>query len=368
MKRLLSVTLSALCVIAIGCAPPSSITAPRSTGICGPNTAPASSATTDAAREPVSLQVAIISIPDVAPAKLAEHCGFFATEGLKIRWTEIRGSADAVPGLASGDTHVALWNYVTGYAVEDRQPGLARLIADAYQAENECFLLMVRRDSPIQSLADLKWNGTGKKKTIGVGTFKSVSTLTAESTLRIAGVTADDIKFVQVPLPQMAAAVQAGRVDMGWMTEPGITLYKTKYGARVLADVATAGTSQWPIAGWAVSTKWADAHPDLVVRFQRALARGQELAAQDDSTVRKILPSYALGIDDKLVGAIKLGSFPTTLNPTRLQRVADAMLEASKGKAEADKYLTKPIDVTDLLWQAPGSASTFPFSSPGVTP
>lgn len=96
MKRLLSVTLSALCVIAIGCAPPSSITAPRSTGICGPNTAPASSATTDAAREPVSLQVAIISIPDVAPAKLAEHCGFFATEGLKIRWTEIRGSADAV--------------------------------------------------------------------------------------------------------------------------------------------------------------------------------------------------------------------------------------------------------------------------------
>ncbi|MEV0316678.1 ABC transporter substrate-binding protein [Nonomuraea fuscirosea] len=368
MKRLLSVTLSALCVLVIGCAPPSSTTAPRSTGICGPNTARTSPATTDAAGELVTLQVAIISIPDVAPAKLAEQCGFFAAEGLKIRWTEIRGSADAVPGLASGDTQVALWNYVTGYAVEDRLPGLAKLIADAYQAENDCFLLMVRKDSPIQTVADLKWDGTSDKITIGVGTFKSVSTLTAESTLRIAGVTADDVTFVQVPLPQMAAAVEAGRVDVGWMTEPGITLYKTKYGARVLADVATAGTSQWPIAGWAVSTKWADAHPDLVARFQRALARGQEIAAQDDSTVRKILPSYALGIDDTLVGSIKLGSFPTTLNPTRLQRVADAMIELSKGKPAADKYLTQPINVTDLLWQAPGSTSTPSFSSPGVTP
>ncbi|MEV0306561.1 ABC transporter substrate-binding protein [Nonomuraea fuscirosea] len=367
MKRLLSVTISALFVLAVGCAPPSSTTTPRSTGICGPNTAPASSATTDAASDLVTLQVAIISIPDVAPAKLAEHCGFFAQEGLKIRWTEIRGSADAVPGMASGDTHVALWNYVTGYGVEDRQPGLARLIADAYQAETNTFLLMVGKDSPIQSLADLKSNGT-RKITIGVGTFKSVSTLTAESTLRIAGVTADDIKFVQVPLPQMAAAVQTRRIDVGWITEPFITFFKSQYGGRVLADVATAGTSQWPIAGWAVSTKWADANPSLVARFQRALARGQELAARDDSTVKKILPSYT-HIDEKTARSITLGSFPLTLNPNRLQRVADAMIEFSKGKPEAEKYLTKPINVTDLLWQAPGSASTpSPLSSPGVTP
>ncbi|GAA1681029.1 ABC transporter substrate-binding protein [Nonomuraea maheshkhaliensis] len=310
--------------------------------------------------------MAIISIPDVAPAKLAEHCGFFAREGLKIRWTEIRGSSDAVPGLASGDTHVALWNYVTGYAVEDRQPGLARLIADAYQAENDCFLLMVRKDSPIQSLADLKSNGTGDKITIGVGTFKSVSTLTTESTLRLAGVTADDITFVQVPLPQMAAAVQNRRVDVGWMTEPFITFFKKQYGGRLLEDVATAGTSQWPIAGWAVGTKWADAHPDLVARFQRALARGQELAARDDSTVKKILPSYA-HIDEETAHSIALGSFPTTLNPTRLQRVADAMEEFSRGKSEADKYLTKPIDASKLLWHAPGSASTSPTSPLGAT-
>lgn len=366
MKRPLLVILSTLCVLAVGCTSPSTTTTPKSTGICGPNAAPASPATTGAAGALVTVQVAIISIPDVAPAKIAEQCGFFAAEGLKIRWTEIRGSSDAVPGLESGDTHVALWNYVTGYAVEDRRPGLARLIADAYQAENDCFLLMVGKDSPIQSLADLKWDGVGKKITIGVGTFKSVSTLTAESTLRVAGVTAADITFVQVPLPQMAAAVQTGRVDVGWMTEPFITFFKGRYGGRVLADVATAGTSQWPVAGWAVSTKWADAHPDLVVRFQRALARGQELAARDDSTVKKILPSYA-HIDAATASSITLGSFPTTLNTTRLQRVADAMLDFSKGKAAADQYLTKPINVTDLLWQAPGSASTSPTSS-GVTP
>ncbi|WP_433519516.1 ABC transporter substrate-binding protein [Nonomuraea sp. CA-143628] len=303
----------------------------------------------------------IIPIPDVAPAKLAEQCGYFAAEGLKIKWSEIQGASSAIPGLASGDLHVALWNYVTAFTTEDKQPGLARLIADAYQAEKDTFLLMVRKDSPIQSLADLKWNGRGKKITIGVATFKSVSTLTTESTLRVAGVSANDITFVQVPLPQMAAAVQNGRVDVGWMTEPGITLFKSRYDGRVLADAASASTNQWPIAGWAVSTKWADKHSDLVVRFQRALARGQKLAALDDSTAKKILPTYS-PIDPAVANLITLGSFPITLNPTRLQRVGDAMLEASKDTA--DRYLDKPINAADLIWHAPGSAS----STPGVTP
>ncbi|WP_433513785.1 ABC transporter substrate-binding protein [Nonomuraea sp. CA-143628] len=364
MKRSLLVILSALSVFSAGCTPPSTTTAPSSaTGICGTRTATASPASTSAALETVN--VGIIPIPDVAPAKIAEQCGYFTAEGLKIKWTEIRGASDAIPGLASGDLHVSLWNYVTAFTTEDKQRGLARLIADAYQAEKDTFLLMVRKDSPIQSLADLKWHGSGKKVTIGVATFKSVSTLTTESTLRVAGVGADDITFVQVPLPQMAAAVQNGRVDVGWMTEPGISLFKSRYGGRVLADVATAGTSQWPIAGWAVSTKWAGKHPDVVVRFQRALARGQALAAMDDSTVKKILPSYA-PISAATAASITLGSFPTTLNTSRLQRVSDAMLLSSKDTT--NRYLDKPINAADLIWHAPGSASSTPSSSSGVTP
>ncbi|WP_223168006.1 ABC transporter substrate-binding protein [Nonomuraea sp. SYSU D8015] len=363
MKRLRLAAISILSVLLVACAPPPKTAAP---GICGSGIATAAPPSTAAATKLETVQVAIIPIPDVAPAKLAEHCGYFAAEGLKIQWAPIHGASDAIPGLQNGNLHVSLWNYVTAYATEAAQPGLARLIADAYAATENTFLLMVRRDSPLQSLADLKWNGSGEKVTVGVATLKSVSTLTTERTLQVAGVSADDITFVKIPLPEMAAAVQNGRVDVGWFTEPSITYFKKEFNGRTLADVATGPTNQWPVAGWAVSAKWAAQRPDLVVRFQRALARGQELAALDDSTVKKILPTYANHIDAATASSITLGQFPITLNPTRLQRVGDAMLELSKGAK--DPYLTKPIDAADLIWDPSLSASPTVSSSPGSTP
>ena len=59
-----------------------------------------------------------------------------------------------------------------------------------------------------------------------------------------------------------------------------------------------------------------------------------------DKAVEEILPTYTK-IDAATAAVITLGSFPTTLDETRLQRVADLMLEQG--------YLKSPLQAKAIL-------------------
>ncbi|MGW4412243.1 ABC transporter substrate-binding protein [Nonomuraea sp. NPDC004702] len=316
------------------------------------------------------ITVAYMPVPDNAALFIAMKRGFFAQERLEIEPKEIRGLAEAVPKLLSGAWQFSLANYVTFFQVEEKQPGKLRLVADAYAAKENTFSLMVKKDSPLKSLKDLQWSGSGPKKRIGVATPQSVATLTTEVTLATEkNLTKDDIEFVFIKLPDMPQAVERGLVDVGWEVEPYITDSASQYSARQLADAASGPTDQFPIAGWAVSTTWASADPgqarqraDVVARFQRALSRGQQIAASDRSAVTAILPTYA-HIEPAKASVIALGSFPTTLEGRRYQRVADAMLQFG--------YLTsgKAINADNVIWRSPlASSSPSVSSSAGATP
>ncbi|MEU4234842.1 ABC transporter substrate-binding protein [Nonomuraea sp. NPDC026600] len=357
MKRLLLATLSALCVLT-GCAVPTATTATAPAGVCSSSHTTASPTPTPAAGL-TEINVDYLPIPDSAPLHIAKACGFFTAEGLKANTTEIPAADAALPGMTSGKVQFSLFNYVTAFYTHQRQPNLIKLVADAYQAEPGAFLLMARKDSPFKSLATLKQDLHGRQIRIGVASTASVPTLTTEITLKIAGLTKDDIKFVRIPLPEMPAAVERGSVHLGWEVEPFITRHRSTAGAIMLADVCNGPTAQFPIAGWAVAGAWAAKNPSLVIRFQRALARAQEIAAVDRGAVTKILPTYTHGITAAIASQIQLGTYPTTLNTTRVQRVGDAMVGAG--------YLTRSIDAHDLIWQAP-STTPSTAASAGVTP
>ena len=56
---------------------------------------------------------------------------------------------------------------------------------------------------------------------------------------------------------------------------------------------------------------------------------------------KKRVPTYTKGIDAGVAAVITLGTFPTSLDEARLQRVADLMLEQGflKSKIEAKSLL-----------------------------
>ncbi|GAA3115158.1 ABC transporter substrate-binding protein [Planomonospora alba] len=283
--------------------------------------------------EKTQLTIGALPIPDSAALYIANKRGFFAEEGLTVKIETIQGGAQAQQSLIGGTLDATQTNYVSAF-LATAAGNKMKIISDLYQSTPDSFNLMVPKDSPIKTPADLK----GKK--IAVNSLKNIGTLAVTSVLKTHGLTADDVQFMEFPFPDMGGKLEQGVVDAAWMTEPHLTAAATKLGARKLADTMTGPTADFAIAGVIVTEEFANENPKTVAAFQRAVGKAQQIAASDRKAVEEILPTYTK-IDAATAAVITLGAFPTSLDETRLQRVADLMVEQG--------YLKSPIEAKSLL-------------------
>ncbi|GLZ49018.1 sulfonate ABC transporter substrate-binding protein [Actinomycetospora sp. NBRC 106375] len=266
-----------------------------------------------------TLRVGMLTIVDTASFYLAQERGFFRDEGLTVEPVTAQGGAASIPGLVGGSLDVAFGNYVSFFLAESQGVGRFRLISDGYQAAPNTFLLLARPDGSVRTPRDL----AGRR--VAVNTYRNIVELNARSALQTNGVDLASVQFVEVPFPDMAAALQSGRVDAAAMVEPFITSAERTIGAVPVLDTASGPTADIPVAGYGTTEEFARQNPRTVAAFQRAMARGQE-AASDRRNVEQILPTY-VRIDQSTASLINLGTFPRSLDATRLQRVGDLMLQ-----------------------------------------
>jgi NitT/TauT family transport system substrate-binding protein len=293
--------------------------------------------------EKSTITVGVLPIPDAAPLFIAKQKGFFREEGLTVKTEVLQSSSFAVPKLRSGAMDISLDNYVASFAADDQGVAHWHLIADSYQAAKGAFVLLVGPKSAIHSPKDLRG------KTVAVPSLHSVGQLMVTASLHTYEVQADTVKFVEMPFPQMPAALAKHQVDAVWTPDPFITAMQNSMGARTLLDTADPGgtTSDFPMSGWGVLDDYARKNPKTVAAFQRAIGKAQRLAAGDRAAVTGILPSYVKGIDASTAQLVTLGAYPTSLNSIRLQRVADLMLQYG--------YVKKRVNVQPMIVSAPAA-------------
>lgn len=310
---------------------------------CGGSDTDTSSSSNGAAAsgglEKTTLVVATIPVPDIAPLQVAIDRGFFKAEGLDVKTEVVAGGAVGIQKLLGGSIDLTLGAYIGTFLAQEKGAGKFKYVADSYGAAPGAFVLMVKKDSPIKSAADLR----GKK--IAVNTFKNVSQMTAEVQMKVAGVSATQDQFVEKAYPDMPAALENGQVDAAAMVEPFITV-ESKAGGRIIADAMAGPTQDLPVAGWLTTESVADKYPKTMAAFQRALGKAQELVANDRKIVEEVLPNYTK-IDAATAAVIALGSYPTSLSETRLQRVVDLMKEYN--------YLKTDLDVKSMILAPPAA-------------
>ncbi|MBX6765669.1 MAG: ABC transporter substrate-binding protein [Actinomadura rubrobrunea] len=287
--------------------------------------------------EKSEITVGTMPVGDTAPLQLAITRGLFKAEGLTVKTQTINGGADAIPRLKGGQLDISFGNYVSFFAAAAQGAFKPKIVAEAFSSGPKTHTLLVAKDSPIRSIADLK------DKKIGVNTKRNVSTLMVRSAAKPAGVELDEDKnFVEIPPPNMEAALKSGSVDAVQAIEPFGTQIQQKLGARLLADLSSGATANFPIAGYATTEEFAAKNPKTIAAFQRALIKAQGMAA-DRKVVQDILPKYARGITPEVAATMSYGTYPTSLNATRLQRVADVMQQFGIIKERLD---VKPLLVT----------------------
>ncbi|MBP2479009.1 NitT/TauT family transport system substrate-binding protein [Crossiella equi] len=317
--RLLA-TLCALLLAATGC------------GVLG-----GASGSTGAAAKETRIRLGIMPVVDVAPVHIALSRGYFAAEGLNVELTPIQGGAAGIQGLLKDELDFTFGNWVSFFATEAkgaaRNAGGIKLAADGYQARANMFLVLTGPDSAIRSPKDL----AGKK--IAINTFRNILELTAKATLEANNVDPKSVQFLEMPFPDMQAAVQSKKVDAAFMVEPFITKAERTLGAVPVLDAASGPTSDIPIAGYATTGAFARDHPGAVSAFRRALVKGQQDAARK-STVEALLPGFAQ-IDPETAALVHFGVYPISMDATRLQRVADLMRTYG--------LLDAPMDIKPML-------------------
>ncbi|WP_186106429.1 aliphatic sulfonate ABC transporter substrate-binding protein [Burkholderia gladioli] len=226
-----------------------------------------------------------------APAEIRVDYAYYSPESLVIRhfgWLEDEFKPDhvAIRWLLSLGSNRALEYLNSGAADFGSTAGLAAVLGRANGnpiravyvfSRPEWTALVVRKDSPIHTLADLK----GRKIAATRGTDPFLFTLRA---LHTVGLTRDDVELVNLQHPDGRTALANGQVDAWAGLDPHMAAAQVDDGARLLyrnvgfntygfLNVREAFASQYPQAVARVlkvyekARLWIIAHPDETARI-----------------------------------------------------------------------------------------------------
>src|SRR5262245_23469472 len=211
-----------------------------------------------------------MKIVDNAAMFVAMERGFFKTEGIDLETLPLAGGAPIINGVTSGDLQFGWSNVISLYQahVEGFDFKFIAGGATSVKAKSESHAILVGKNSPIRTAKDLEG------KTIAVNTLNNIVHLMAMAWIDKNGAGSAKVKFVEVPFPQMEAALSAGKIDAVSIHEPFFTAASQKGDVRVLAQPWGDVLPKFLIASWFASEKWLAKNKETGQAFVRAINRG----------------------------------------------------------------------------------------------
>jgi NitT/TauT family transport system substrate-binding protein len=295
-------------------------------------------ATASGAEDLTPITVGILPIADLAPLFYGIDEGYFAEEGLDVTLEVGQGGAALVPAVVTGEYQFAFGNYVSLMLARQNDVGVQIVVNVVDGAEREDrgtngLLVDPERFGAIDELAGA---------TFAVTTLSNVAEVTIRTTLRNAGVDDSDIEFVELPFPDMNAAVESGDVDVAWQAEPFVTLGEAA-GLVNVADPMYGTTPSMPLAGMFASESWLGDNPELADAFHRAMTRSLE-ASTDEEAMRAAIAANTQ-TPPEIVEQIALANWNPELDTEKLAMVASLAVEYGILDAEPDlDTLVRPAD------------------------
>jgi NitT/TauT family transport system substrate-binding protein len=211
--------------------------------------------------------------------------------------------------------------------------GIAPGVASTGVSGHDFCAILVPGDSPIKTAKDLSG------KTVAVNNLNNIGGVAVRAGVKAAGGDPDSVKYIEVPFPDMPAALADHRIEAGWMVEPFVTIAQSR-GDRVVDWPFVAIAPKAEIAVYFASVQYANANPDMVKRFRAAITESLAYADSHADEVRQIIPTYTR-ISPEIAGKIILPIWPPKFNRVSAQAMADDMLKSG--------LITKKADVAALL-------------------
>jgi sulfonate transport system substrate-binding protein len=264
----------------------------------------------------------------------------FKPLGIEIKWVDFQFGPPLLEAINAGSVD---FGYVGDAPPIFAQAGGAgiRYVA-AVKSDGNTQAIIVPRDSPIKTLADLK----GKRIAFGKGSSAHNLLVAA---LEKAGLTWNDITPAPLAPADATAAFVKGSVDAWSIWDPYLALAELKENARVIAfdkDVHK------PNAFYIARADFVEKYPALVAQLNAVFAAEGRWADSHHEEVARA-QTEATGVD---IEAIK--RFVDRSN-YRVVPIDDDVVRSQQ--AVADRFarlglIPKPVNVADIVWKwTPGS-------------
>jgi NitT/TauT family transport system substrate-binding protein len=265
----------------------------------------------------------------VAPVFIGLDQGIFEAEGLTITTEFAQGGAAAIPAVVSGDIDIAFGAYPSFFSANEQGLDLL-IISEANSAAPGFAGILALPDSGIEGPEDLAG------ATIAVNTLDNLVQLAVEAQLAAAGLTLDDVTLVEIPFPEMVATLERGDVDVIATVEPFNSIAQNTLDATVVTDMFAGDIEGFPVAGFFVTSEFAQTNPNTVAAFQRAFAEAVGVANDDPEAVYAILPTYIETATEESAAALNYPLFVSGLDTAHIQTVPDFMLASGLLGIEVD--------------------------------
>jgi len=287
----------------------------------------------DGAVEKAKIKVAVLPVVDLAPLRLAQEGGYFKAEGLEVEAVDAPSGQQSMTKMIGGEVDIAFSTYMPFFVAKSKGAADIRLVADAVSASPKSNAVVTVPNSSVKTINDL----AGKK--IAITDKNTASHLLTVSVMKDHGVDTSKVQWVPMQLPNIAAALSSGQVDAGYLPEPFLTQASKVVGATPVVDIATGATQDFPLAGFGALGSFVDKNPKTLAAFQRALTKAVRDSA-DRSKIEPLIVKYAK-VDAETASLLTLPTFGSTLDPRRLQRVPDLLLQTG--------VLTAKLDAAPML-------------------
>lgn len=281
--------------------------------------------------ELTTVTAGVIPIVDVAPIYLGVDQGFFSDRGIDLQLESGSGGAAIVPGVISGEFDFAFSNIVSLIVAREQGLPLAALtngVTTAGEQGADFGGVFVPDDSDVTGAADLEG------LTVAANNLNNIGDTTVRQSVRADGGDPAEVDFVELPFPDMPAALETGRIDAVWAVEPFASTIR-EAGHREIASNFVDTHPELSVAAYFTGEDRLAQDPELFDDITAALEESLAYAEDNPDEVRRILGTYT-EIDEEVIEQMVLPRFPEQINDESVQTLAELMVTDGLIESEPD--------------------------------
>lgn len=253
--------------------------------------------------------------------------------GITVEWSKFTAGPQLLEAMNVGSLDVG--------AVGETPPIFAQAtgipfvyIASTRPSTGEGTAIVVPKDSPIKTVADLK----GKSLAFQRATASQYFVVKA---LQEAGLKLSDVKYINLISPETRAAILRRSIDAGVLNDPQLAAFQRTVGVRILRDgkgITTQG------GYYLAASQFVKDNPELVKILLEEINNVGKWAEAHPRDVAEIIASDA---------KLDLTTLETTVKRRRytLRPITDRILSRQQEIADLfyeQKFITKKINVKDV--------------------